>query len=301
MTKLLHRLADYARLGLKLSGIIYMHRIIDPRIRGTARSSMNMFRRLCGPDYFANVVLGTTFWNEIDISLGAQRERELCDNDDFWGQFCKNGSKVYRVGYSIQTDQNMVLKMVQNKKLFLKAQVEMQTGTSISETSAAREVNKDISGWAQHLKQLVEKERLNCQQELDQHENQWRQDFNARKAAILQEQQRREEADEHEQEEEEEKRQAGQARQQTEAARQKKHLEAQQEELLKRQRLEEQRRVRLEEMTVECRRKRRPSHDIQCDRCKRYVKAKREPFYRTFNLTSSCCNNMCCFASEHIF
>ena len=34
----------------KLSGILYFHRIIDPRLTGTARANLRIFKRLCGDD-----------------------------------------------------------------------------------------------------------------------------------------------------------------------------------------------------------------------------------------------------------
>ena len=70
--------------GILLNGLVYLHRIIDPRISGTARSNMRLFRELCGNDNLNNVVLGTTFWTAVDDGVGQKREKQLLADPKFW-------------------------------------------------------------------------------------------------------------------------------------------------------------------------------------------------------------------------
>ncbi|KAH9214365.1 P-loop containing nucleoside triphosphate hydrolase protein [Leptodontidium sp. 2 PMI_412] len=48
--------------GTRLNGVIYLHRISDTRMAGTALRNNRMFRKLCGADAFKNIILATTFW-----------------------------------------------------------------------------------------------------------------------------------------------------------------------------------------------------------------------------------------------
>jgi hypothetical protein len=68
-----------------LAGVIYMHRISDIRMSGTARRNFTMFRKLCGENALSNVVLVTTMWgNLVDMEEGEARERELQNKDGFF-------------------------------------------------------------------------------------------------------------------------------------------------------------------------------------------------------------------------
>ena len=50
---------------LKLSGIIYLHRISDTRVGGTACRNLRMLQNLVGPDNMSNVLLVSTRWEEV--------------------------------------------------------------------------------------------------------------------------------------------------------------------------------------------------------------------------------------------
>ena len=47
---------------LKLTGIIYLHRILDVKMGGSAMKNLRMFKKLRGDDSLGSVVLATTFW-----------------------------------------------------------------------------------------------------------------------------------------------------------------------------------------------------------------------------------------------
>jgi hypothetical protein len=154
--------------GKNLSGIVYVHRIIDPRMQGSALSYMNMFRRLCGSDCFPNVVLATSFWSEVDMTKGARREKELCETDEFWGQLLKKGSRVVRIGLDQKADQRLLLRFVKNKKVVLQAQQEMLNGKRNTETSAAQDGNGILSGLRRHFDAQLEAEKENARRKLEE-------------------------------------------------------------------------------------------------------------------------------------
>ena len=85
------------RRDVKLTGIIYLHRIIDARMGNATLKNLRMFKRLCGTESLASVVLVTTFWdNGPDFPKYLDREHELKTKDDFWRDMIQNQSKVFR-------------------------------------------------------------------------------------------------------------------------------------------------------------------------------------------------------------
>lgn len=84
------------KASIKLSGIIYLHRITDVRMQGSAKKNLFMFKKLCGPDALSNVILATTMWEQVTEDVGVAREKELMSTPDFWGWMVGKGSQVYR-------------------------------------------------------------------------------------------------------------------------------------------------------------------------------------------------------------
>ncbi|KAL4076364.1 P-loop containing nucleoside triphosphate hydrolase protein [Scleroderma citrinum] len=80
--------------NVKLSGLLYLHRISDNRVAGTPLRNLNMFKELCGEDNFKNVILVTTMWDEVEEDVGLQREEEL--RNTFWQWMIKLGSSSHR-------------------------------------------------------------------------------------------------------------------------------------------------------------------------------------------------------------
>jgi hypothetical protein len=79
---------------IKLAGILYFHRISDNRVAGTPLRNLQMFERLCGRNYFENIILTTTMWDKVGEDIGSHREKEL--KGEFWKTMINQGSKTIR-------------------------------------------------------------------------------------------------------------------------------------------------------------------------------------------------------------
>ncbi|KAJ4138391.1 hypothetical protein NW768_002215 [Fusarium equiseti] len=79
-----------------LSGILYLHRISDPRMQGSGKMSIHLLRKLCGKDAFKNVVLVTTMWELVEADVGNRREKEIEETEEFWGFMKRHGSQIRR-------------------------------------------------------------------------------------------------------------------------------------------------------------------------------------------------------------
>ncbi|KAL4886534.1 hypothetical protein BJY04DRAFT_213296 [Aspergillus karnatakaensis] len=81
---------------IRLTGILYLHRISDNRMGGCAQKNLVMFKRLCGPNGIKNIRFVTTFWEKTDDQDGERREQTLQTTEQFWGFFIERGAEVRR-------------------------------------------------------------------------------------------------------------------------------------------------------------------------------------------------------------
>lgn len=125
-------------LGIPLKGIIYMHRITDNRMSGTAQRYFEMFMRLCGDQNLENVVLLTTMWGELkDEGKGLQREREL--RREFWAAMEKNGSTIRRFDGSTSMAEAFVCRLMRKENIILDIQDELVgQGKRLGQTKAGQ-------------------------------------------------------------------------------------------------------------------------------------------------------------------
>jgi len=79
-----------------LSGIIYMHRISDVRMEGSALKNLRMFQSLCGDKALNNVLLTTTQWSNVEPKKGEARERELRESPNFFKGLLDRGANLER-------------------------------------------------------------------------------------------------------------------------------------------------------------------------------------------------------------
>lgn len=114
----------------KLSGLIYLHRIMDPKMGGSAVKNLNIFQKMCGQSAFPSVMLVSTRWEELrpengGISIGERREAELRSNDKFWGTMVRGGSRVARHNGTANSAQGILSQMIDQKKVVLEIQRQM--------------------------------------------------------------------------------------------------------------------------------------------------------------------------------
>lgn len=87
---------DSYKNKILLNGIIYLHRITDIRMQGSAKKNLIMFKQLCGPDALKRVILVTSMWDKISNDEAVRREKELIDTPEFWGWMLQKGSSSHR-------------------------------------------------------------------------------------------------------------------------------------------------------------------------------------------------------------
>lgn len=138
----------------KFSGILYLHNICDPRVGGSLQRNMAMFKKLCGPDPLKNVVVVTTFWDEIELDHGIELETELKTKDRFFKGLVEGKSKFVRSGKfppgeipkgpEFLPPISIVSELVALDPVFVEMQKELAEGKTVEETSAGAELYKEL-------------------------------------------------------------------------------------------------------------------------------------------------------------
>jgi hypothetical protein len=174
--------------GLLLNGLVYMHRITDPRISGTARSNIRLFRELCGAENLHKVVLATTFWAAIDKDVGQQREHQLLDDPKFWKPMVEKGSRAFRLTQECLQVLAHITGM--KDKFLVKAQEEMRSGQETYQTSAGRTMLLDLDGLRKEYDAKIDSEKRRQQALVDEADRQSREHLKKRQHEVAREHRR---------------------------------------------------------------------------------------------------------------
>ena len=164
--------------GLRLSGLLYLHRITDDRVGGTAMKNLRMFQKLVGDDSMKNVVLVTTMWGKLQPSDdGDARVKQLTETGKFWGGMITSGAKHDKYDGTGEDALRIIHMMVKNAPCKLQIQEELDNGQELADTAAGKEVAdrletlklhhaEEISGLKQELSLAAQKGNEKLQQEL---------------------------------------------------------------------------------------------------------------------------------------
>jgi hypothetical protein len=82
------------QMAIRIAGVVYLHRVTDPRLAGSAYRGLQIFKKMCGADNYRGIILATTRWDEVDSTVGNERVNELKERTEFWGDLLAGGSRV---------------------------------------------------------------------------------------------------------------------------------------------------------------------------------------------------------------
>lgn len=105
-------------------------------MRGVSLRNLDMFKDLVGDEALKNVVLVTTWWDEVPEDTGTAREDEL--RSEFWRPFLERGSQTARFISTPQSAWSILDRFnVSSSRPPALIQTEMVTeGKKLKETSA---------------------------------------------------------------------------------------------------------------------------------------------------------------------
>lgn len=154
-TEILARIARWMKdtyaNGCLLSGIIYLHRIIDPRMVGPSLKNLRMMKKLCGANSMRNVVLATTMWERVTEEEGLRRESEL--ENVFWKDMIESGSSMTRITTEREDDARALVKsLLNNKPISTQLQDELHSGKTLVQTAAGTEIREEMAKLEEKLR-----------------------------------------------------------------------------------------------------------------------------------------------------
>ncbi|QYT06119.1 hypothetical protein H0G86_012985 [Trichoderma simmonsii] len=188
-TEVLRQVADWLnrlyKAQIRLTGIVYLHRITDNRMGGTALKNLSIFKKLCGDEGLSCVVLATTMWGFVSREEGERRERDLSTKPEYWAGMVNRGSKVLRLDKgAISALAVMEHIFAQRRRITLDIQQEMASGKTLDETSAGQEVQADLAALRKKHKRDLAILRKEMEQEFNKRDARAREDFNQVRADL---------------------------------------------------------------------------------------------------------------------
>lgn len=145
-----------------LKGILYLHRISDNRMGGSARKNLNLFRKLVGRSSLRNVIFTTTMWDLVtpdNLALHMRRESDLKTNDEFWGTMIRHGARMSRHDGSPASALGLVYQLcgVYRKPVPLSIQQEIvDRGTPLHKTLAGQYLKEDLKSKEEEYERKLE-------------------------------------------------------------------------------------------------------------------------------------------------
>ncbi|KAL8381613.1 hypothetical protein RB595_005750 [Gaeumannomyces hyphopodioides] len=166
---LVNWLGETYKREVRLAGIVYLHRIADPRMSGSAMKNLRMFKKLCGNDALSRVVLATTMWGNVSEKEGARREEELRTNEDYWSGMIEEGSEMLRQDKGLVSATRIIEHICSRhrssrRSVSLEIQREMASGKTLDETSAGLEVEAEMN----RLRAKFEEEKKSLRAEFEE-------------------------------------------------------------------------------------------------------------------------------------
>jgi hypothetical protein len=149
-------LAAQRRYGVKLKGIIYLHRITDCRFQRAHVKSMKILELICGPEALSNVALVTNRWEEIDTFLGQQRKEQLCHGA--WAPLIENGAVVRKFDGTSASIRHIFAQLLGKPEMVLQIHREvLERNLTLGETKAGAYIETEQPPAARGGKQILQR------------------------------------------------------------------------------------------------------------------------------------------------
>ncbi|KAI1121959.1 P-loop containing nucleoside triphosphate hydrolase protein [Nemania abortiva] len=144
--------------GVKLSGILYLHRINQTRMQGSALKNISLFRSLCGDDALRKVVLVTTMWDITEGHIAESREKQLKETKKYWGGMVAKGSQVIRHDNTKKSALALIEAFMRgDSKIVLSIQSEMvDNHKPLENTAAGNDIREMLAEQNAQLKREIQ-------------------------------------------------------------------------------------------------------------------------------------------------
>lgn len=129
--------------GVRLRGIMYLHRITDIKYSGSAIHTFQVLRKICGDEALKNIIQVTNRWPDVDRATDAKRENQL--RDEFWYYMLGRGTSMSRFHGTRDSAVVLASKLLSQDPVVLALQQEISLGEkSLDKTTAGAYVSDDL-------------------------------------------------------------------------------------------------------------------------------------------------------------
>jgi GTP-binding protein EngB required for normal cell division len=159
--EILRLIADWLKQtyerGIKLTGILYLHRISDNRMPGTPLRNLRMLGKLCGTEPAKRVIFVTTMWDKISPDRGTGRETDL--KSHYFKPMLDLGAVAARFTNTHESACGIISRLfmlLEEQKVTLIQEEMVMIQRELAETKAAEEVLTDLQKLLRDHKQTIE-------------------------------------------------------------------------------------------------------------------------------------------------
>jgi len=134
-----------------LATILYMHRISDNRMSGSAMKNLRLFSSICGQEAMKNVVIVTTMWSKVSEVEGTERERDL--KRDVWNDMLSSGCSIEHFKDTHRSAWDIVGSIEKKEQTEVQLPREIvDTRLRLNETQVGTTLNKELEKLIQDQK-----------------------------------------------------------------------------------------------------------------------------------------------------
>jgi hypothetical protein len=137
-------LAEIFHEKVKLAGVLFLHSLLEARIKGGARRNLIVLGKLVGTQNLHKCRLVTTKVSALQRAP-EEIESRLCNNPNFWMPLLERGAKVVRFMDSQNSAHQIIQSLLGSSGVVLKLTSETQIKhRNLEDTAAGQEVDQEI-------------------------------------------------------------------------------------------------------------------------------------------------------------
>lgn len=176
-TEILKRLGGFLAAAhsnmYKITGLLYMHRIIDPRVGGTSLRHMNMFKELCGTESLKNVVYVTNMWSDPPTENELLREVEL--REEFFDVPLSEGAQMTRHLNTHESALDVIRLVLDRNPTVPKLSRQLvDEGMNLEDTDAGKKLGGDLENAIRGLKEEIKAIRIEHEKASQANNQRWK-------------------------------------------------------------------------------------------------------------------------------
>jgi hypothetical protein len=128
-----------------IQGALYIHPVIETRMRGSGKKNLLMFKKLLGMKEMSHCRLVTSKWSLQPDGVSKAREQELCEKEEYWKPLLAAGAQTARFSDSMQSAIEIIQPLVRGPAFepLLVEEIAKQ-GKTLPQTQAGQVVNDDV-------------------------------------------------------------------------------------------------------------------------------------------------------------